>query len=177
MPLIASYDWRKYQDLSICPNRLSCHMHRRCLWMPLTAWLCLCISGDNDNDDNHESDDNNNNNNRLCRFLGHITDTNSKFHVTHFVTFLLHAFCDCSDWSNCTRTIIYVTIVDAYWNRENSTAYSIRTCGSLKCRYINLTERAQNIITVSQLYATIHIFKITLTLLKIQLTHCWRFLF
>jgi len=32
----------------------------------------------------------------------------------------------------------------------------------LKCRYINLTERTQNIITVSQLYAAIHIFKVAL---------------
>jgi hypothetical protein len=113
----------------------------------------------------------------LCNSLCHITNTNFTLHVTQFVTFLLHAFCDLSDWLNCTMTIMYVTIVDAYWNREDSTTGSIRTYGLLKCRYIYLTGREQNIITVSQLYATIHIFKITFTSLKTQLTYCRRFLF
>jgi hypothetical protein len=147
--------------------------------MPLTAWLCLCISGvyfgnDDDDVDNHESDDNDN---ILCNSLSHMTHTNSNPHVTQFVTFLLHAFCDLSDWSNCTRTIMYVTTVDTNWNRENSTTGSIGTYGLLKCRYINLTERVQNIITVSQLYATIHIFKLIFTSLKTQLIYCRRFLF
>jgi len=46
---------------------------------------------------------------------------------------------------------MYVTIVDAYWNREHSNACSIRTYGWLKCRYINLRERAQSVIALPQL--------------------------
>jgi len=40
--------------------------------------------------------------------------TNSNRHVTQFVIFLLQTFCDLSDRSNCSRTIMYVTIVDAH---------------------------------------------------------------
>ena len=151
--------------------------------VPITPYWCLDSSGErvgNDDDDENDDDDdddnnnnnnnsnnnddnnNNNNNNRLCNSLCHIAYINFNLHVTQFVTFLLHAFCDLSDCLNCTRTIMYVTIVDAHWNRENNTAFSIRTYGLLKCRYIYLTERAQNIIIVSQLYATIHIFKVAL---------------
>jgi hypothetical protein len=125
------------QIFRFVPTGLFCHMYRRFLWMPLTAWLCLCISGvyfDNVDDydvDNNESDDNVN---ILCIFLCHMTHTNSNLHVTQFVTFLLHVFCDLSDWSNCTSTIMYVTTVDANWKRENKTACSIRTYGLLKCR-------------------------------------------
>ena len=102
---------------------------------------------------------------------------NSKLHVTQFVTFLLHSQCDLSDWSNCSSTIMYVTIVDAYWNRENNTACSIRTYGLLKCRYINLRESAQSIIALQQLCATLHIFKIIFISLKMQLRYCRRFFF
>jgi hypothetical protein len=159
------------QNIQICrfaPTALFCHMYRSSLrkkHLSFTACWCRDISADrvgndDDDDNNNNSDDNDN---RLFNFLGHLTHTNSNFHVTQFVTFLPHALCVFSDWSNCTSTIMYVTIVDAYWNRENSTACCVRTYGLLKCRYINLRESAQSIKTASQLYATLQIFKIAFT--------------
>ena len=166
------------QNIGICrfaATGLFFYMHWHSLGkkhMPRTA--CWCSHSDrigdddDDNDDGGDDDDddsnnnNNNNNNKLCSFFCYITHNNSNLHVTQFVTFLLHALCDLSDWSNCNRTIMYVTIVDAHWNRENNTAWSIRTYGWLRCRYINLRESAQFTITLSQLYATLHIYKVTL---------------
>ena len=167
-------------------------MYRRSLrkkFLPPTACWCLDSSGDcvgdaapaddDGDDDDYDYDINNSddNDNRMCGFLCHIPHTSSNFHVTQFVTFLLHAFCDLSDWSNCNSTIMYVTTVEAHWNRKKITACSIRTCGLFKCRYINLRERAPSTITLSQLYATIHIFKIVFSSLKTQLTYCRGFLF
>jgi hypothetical protein len=42
------------------------------------------------------------------------------FQVKRWVSFPLHPPLEWSDWSNCTRTIMYVTIVDMYWNTETS---------------------------------------------------------
>ena len=78
-----------------------------------------------------------------------------------FVCWQVPTFPICVDCSNCSRTVMYVTTADAYCNRENITACSIRAYGLLKCRCINITERMQSIISLSDLYATLHFFKIT----------------
>jgi hypothetical protein len=71
---------------------------------------------------------------------------------------------------------MYVTIVDAYWKGEKNSAWSIGMYGLLICRYINRKEREQSIITVSQLYDTLCIFKMAFTSLKTQLTYCRKFM-